>query len=129
MSDWKDLTLKVGIAIQEAETHLPQAGLDPTELHLVRQSLDLKFHQVNSIRLEYEKGSLSPEISAGDEHIHRQLWDQVVISLETVRTGPPGRSRFTPFENAVSNFLSAGPHGAGKGPRIGGLGKSGKAGG
>jgi len=128
MSDWRDLTLQVGLAILEVETHLPQAGLDPSDLHAVRHSLDTKRRQVHQIRLDYELGVLAPEISTGEEGIHRQLADELATSLHTVRAGPPGRARFTPFEAAISNFLSAGPHGAGKGPRIGGTGKSGKAG-
>ena len=129
MSDWRDLTLQVGLAIQEVETHLPQAGLDPADLYAVRHSLETKRRQVHQIRLDYELGVLAPEISLHDEPLHRQLAGELATSLHSVRTGPPGRARFSPFEDAVSNFLSAGPHGAGKGPRIGGTGKPGKAGG
>ncbi|HZT29972.1 MAG TPA: hypothetical protein VFA33_08825 [Bryobacteraceae bacterium] len=126
MPDWKDLTFNVARTLQDLLVYMQQqpGGASAADLEKIREWLNV----VQRIQMLYSQFGLSPAVSLEDRHIYDRLWAQWIDSVGTLRRGGSyyyidvpgggGQSALRGLDDFLGNFLSVGPHGPGKGPRI-----------
>lgn len=119
MRDWVDLAVDVAKLIREAQDRLQgQPELPAAERNRTGRRLIELSEQVQEVVVRYRSGDLVAEVSPEQVAEFRNLAQKSAATSLSLKNARDVNWIAGGFDDLVQNFLSAGPHGPGKGPRI-----------